>query len=409
MLKHRSCERNLRLSSSSIAVYQNCPLSYKFQFIDKLPTKKTPLRSFGSSVHAALAHFYNVPIPKPPTLDELLKLLSKVWEPEGYKDRSEESIYFEHAREILTNFYYSNVKDFRIPAALEHKFQIELDGEGLEKFTLSGVIDRMDKLPEGGYEIIDYKTSRRLPPRSKVESDLQLSIYHLAAQKIWGIEPEKLTLYFLIPNEKISTSRTREDVEETKDIMRQVVKAIKLGEFEPRENTLCPWCDFQAHCPLRKHKFLKGDGGSLGVCSPSRGMQEAAIEVEKVVDEYAELKRKLKEINLKLDELQEIIHDYCEKHGLSRLYSDKVAISRKPRLIQSYNIDKLRKVLEPLGLWERILRVDGRALKELLNSDDIKEEVKGLIESAKEVEDITYALYVREIQREPDWSMIDRS
>ncbi|MEW6188873.1 MAG: PD-(D/E)XK nuclease family protein [Actinomycetota bacterium] len=397
MPKHGSCGRELRLSFSSITVYQNCPLSYKFQFIDKLPTKKTPLRSFGNSLHAALAHFYNVPVPKPPSLDKLLELLSKVWEPEGYKDQSEESIYFEHAKEILTNFYYTNVKDFRIPAALEHKFQIELDGEDSEKFILSGVIDRMDKLPEGGYEIIDYKTSRRLPPRSKIESDLQLSIYHLAAQEIWGIEPEKLTLYFLIPNEKISTSRTREDVEETKDIIRQVMSHIKLGKFEPRENALCPWCDFQTHCPLHKHKFLKENG------DPSKEMGEiATIEIERVVDEYAELKRKLREINLRLDELQGIIHDYCEKHGLSRLYSDKVAISRKPRLIQSYNVDKLREVLEPLGLWECILKVDERSLKELLNSDDMKEEVKRLIESAKEVEDITYALYVREIQRKPD-------
>ncbi len=92
---------------------------------------------------------------------------------------------------------------YRIPAALEFRFTVEVEG-----VPIAGTIDRLDRIPGGGYEIIDYKTNRRLPPMSRVEQDLQLSIYWLAAQQVWGIEPEKLTLYFLLPGQRMTTTRT---------------------------------------------------------------------------------------------------------------------------------------------------------------------------------------------------------
>ena len=50
----------MRLSYSSISMYTNCPLSYKFAYVDRLPRKKSPALSFGSSIHDALKVFYSV-------------------------------------------------------------------------------------------------------------------------------------------------------------------------------------------------------------------------------------------------------------------------------------------------------------------------------------------------------------
>jgi RecB family exonuclease len=400
----------MKLSFSSISSYQNCPLSYKFSYLDKLPRKRSPQLSFGSSIHTALAYLYNVSLPKPPPLEDVLNHLEKVWERDGYQDETEEKLYLEDAKRILTNFYHTNVGDFRVPVALEQKFKVKMDG-----YTLAGIIDKMDKLPGGGYEIIDYKTSRRLPPKSRVDEDLQLSIYHLAAQEVWGIEPEKLTLYFVIPNQKMSTSRTKKDIEGIKEIIQETIEDIQSQKFEARENPLCPWCDFQAHCPLYKHKFLKeappdfvpkdspsGSETPPGVeTSPREELETTDTQIEEVVNEYVGLKNQSRQINERLDELQMMIHGYCESHGLSRLYSDKGIVSRSQRIIASYNTEKLREILEPLGLWEKVLKVDAKSLKEILESDVLEEEVKRMIETAKEVEEITYALYVREIQKEP--------
>jgi len=386
----------MKLSFSSISNYQNCPLSYKFAYLDKLPRKRSPQLSFGSSIHASLAYLYNVSLPKPPPLEDVLNHLEKIWERDGYRDETEEKLYLEDAKRILTNFYHTNVEDFQVPVALEQKFKVKMDG-----YTLAGIIDRMDKLPGGGYEIIDYKTSRRLPPKSKVDEDLQLSIYHLAAQEVWGIEPEKLTLYFVIPNQKMSTSRTKKDIERVREIIQETIEDIQSQKFEARENPLCPWCDFQTHCPLYKHKFLKEAPPEELVPSRVEGKEVTDTQIEEVVNEYVGLKSQSKQINERLDELQVIIHDYCESYGLSRLYSDKGIVSRAQRVIASYNTEKLREILEPLDLWEKVLKVDVKSLKELLESNVLEEEVKRMIETAKEVEEITYALYVREIRKEP--------
>src|SRR5439155_20839723 len=136
-------------------------------------------------------------------------MLEGEWVGEGYRDPSEERTYLDHARQVLAGYHRDNAPSFRIPAALEFRFTIEVDG-----VQLQGVIDRMDRIPGGGYEIIDYKTSRRLPPKQYVDTDLQLSLYYMAAREIWGIEPERLTLYYLIPGQRMSTFRTPDMAEE---------------------------------------------------------------------------------------------------------------------------------------------------------------------------------------------------
>ena len=136
-------------------------------------------------------------------MDELHEMLEACWVSDGFGTESEEQMYRDHGRQVLAQYHRENADAYRIPAALEFRFQIELDG-----IALSGVIDRLDRIPGGGYEIIDYKTNRRLPPQSRIDQDLQLSIYHLAAKEIWGIEPERLTLYYLLPGQRMTTIRT---------------------------------------------------------------------------------------------------------------------------------------------------------------------------------------------------------
>ena len=184
----------MRLSYSSINTYETCPAKWRFQYQERLPTGSSPFLAFGDSIHKALYRFHDRPVPVAPSLGDLWEFLDEEWVTEGYADDAEARLYFEHARQVLSDYHSENADGFRIPAALEYRFSIDVEG-----VTLSGVIDRMDRLPGGGYEIIDYKTNRRLPPKHRLERDLQLSVYALAAREVWGIEPEKLTLYFLLP------------------------------------------------------------------------------------------------------------------------------------------------------------------------------------------------------------------
>src|SRR2546423_6840946 len=111
----------VRLSYSSINTYETCPAKYRFQYEDRLPTASSPALTFGDVLHRALFRFHDRPVPVAPSLEELQGFLDDEWSEEGYRDPGEESLYRDHARQVLTSYHRENADQFRIPAALEFR------------------------------------------------------------------------------------------------------------------------------------------------------------------------------------------------------------------------------------------------------------------------------------------------
>jgi putative RecB family exonuclease len=372
----------VRLSYSSINTYETCPAKYRFQYEERLPTASSPALTFGDVLHRALFRFHDRPVPVAPSLEELQGFLDDEWSEGGYRDPGEESLYKDHARQVLTDYYRENSAQFRIPAALEFRFTIEVEG-----VAVSGVIDRMDRIPGGGYEIIDYKTGRRLPPQARVDQDLQLSVYYLAAKEIWGIEPEKLTLYFLLPGQRMTTKRTAADADALRRRIATVSERIAAGKFEPRQNPLCDWCDFQARCPLFRHKYDRAGG-------------DPAPNMSAVVDEWIGLKRQDWETYRRLEDLKALINSFSEEHGYQRLFgSDGSAIDRRAQHVTAPDTDRIRRILEPLGLWDRVLSVDPKKLSDLIESRALPPDVEDALLASREEVRTQYALYLKEPAR----------
>src|SRR4029450_10959187 len=151
----------MRLSSSSINTYETCPAKFKFQYEDRVPQARSAALSFGDSLHRALHLFHNRPVPVPPSIAELHDMLEASWVSEGFGDASEEQTYRDHGRQGLAQYNRGNAENYRIPAALEFRFTIEVEG-----VALSGVIDRMDRIPGGGDEMADYNTNPRPAPHA---------------------------------------------------------------------------------------------------------------------------------------------------------------------------------------------------------------------------------------------------
>jgi putative RecB family exonuclease len=372
----------MKLSYSSINTYETCPAKFKFQYEDRLPGTASPALSFGDSLHRALYRFHNRPVPVAPSAEELLAILDGVWVSEGFRSEAEERTYMDHGRQVLAQYHLENAEDYRIPSALEFRFSIEVEG-----VQINGTIDRMDRIPGGGYEIIDYKTNRRLPPSSRIEKDLQLSMYHLAAKEVWGIEPERLTLYYLLPGQRMSTTRTAQDVDELRRRIATVAERIAAGKFEPRENPLCDWCDYKAMCPIFRHQYEREAG------DPTPRMTE-------LVDEWIELKRQGRAVYRRLDELVGLINAFCEEHGYRRLFgSDGAAVDRRPQHVTTPDEVALRSALEPLGLWEQVLSVDTRKLNDLVESRRLAPDVEDAILASREEVRTQHALFLKEPAR----------
>jgi putative RecB family exonuclease len=372
----------MKLSYSSINTYETCPAKYRFQYQDKMPTSGSPALSFGDILHRTLYRFHNRPVPVAPSIEELLEMLESEWTGDGFRDPSEEQLYLDHARQILSGYHRENADSFRIPAALEFRFTIEVEG-----VQLNGMIDRMDRIPGGGYEIIDYKTNRRLPPKAVVDRDLQLSLYYLAAREIWGIEPERLTLYYLLPGQRMTTFRTPADADDLRRRIGTVAERIAAGMFEPRQNPLCDWCDFQQVCPLYRHKFEKEQG-------------DPAPKMTELVDEWISLKREDWERYRRLEELRALINAFCEEHGYRRLFgSDGSAVDRRPIHVTAPDLTAIRGILEPMGLWDQVVSVDPKKMSDLIESRRLPPDVEDALLASREDVRTQYSLYLKDAAR----------
>ena len=380
------------LSYSQISRYRTCPLWYKLQYIDKLPPKERPYLSFGEVVHLCAEYFFKVPVPPPPTLPRLLQFYAANWISDGYESPEQEEQYREYGKQLLTEFWKNHYPGFRLPLAVEHQFAVNIDG-----VILSGKIDRIDKL-EDGLSIVDYKTSQGLFTAAHLEEDLQLTFYQLAAETQWRLPVKKLTLYHLRSNTPCTCDGRRpEKLRQARQIILEVADGIKSEIFPATENSLCSYCDFPEHCPYQKHKYAPAEPAPRDRRSTLKG--RAANEI---VEEYAALQDRRREIEAQLEELKQMICCYCEENGLQRLFGDDHAVTYRMVERAGFIEEKVRALLEPTGLWPRVLKFDPSLVKALLEADYLNPDLRRKLENLKGATSSYAVLYVKHLREEEE-------
>ncbi len=353
----------MRTSYSALQTYKQCPQKYKFQEIERVPARKSIEAIFGTHIHGVLKRMFEKD-PLFPTLDELLDYYRMNW-PEKEKvgwDETTENIYREEGIKMIKNFYTRNAPwNFDI-VDLESRFEVLIpDQKYGATHILAGKIDRIDKIGENEFEVIDYKTAKRLPSQDNVDHDLQLSLYSLGLKKRWPhlkTENIKLSLYFLKHQEKLSTVKTKKEIEETThdalETIEEIEKKLKTNErFEPTPSALCDWCSYKPICPAWKHLY--------------RNPQQTTDNIEPIVKEYLSLKREEQKNEKRIKELQGGIGAYMDTQGFDRLFDEDGIISRKLQKRTSYDFEKIRHILEPIGRWQDILNADDKKLKKIMS------------------------------------------
>ncbi|HOW89016.1 MAG TPA: PD-(D/E)XK nuclease family protein, partial [Elusimicrobiales bacterium] len=115
----------LAFSYSKMSLYEECPLKYKFKYIDKIKEEPKYYFTFGHSIHHALEFLYAVKAPPFPALNEVLEAYRKEWGlksylERGYRDplRAEED--FRKGLEMLTGYYRHHEGRLKVPFAVEY-------------------------------------------------------------------------------------------------------------------------------------------------------------------------------------------------------------------------------------------------------------------------------------------------
>ncbi|MBU0572608.1 ATP-dependent helicase [Patescibacteria group bacterium] len=244
------------LSYSQIETFRICPLHYKLKYLYKIPTPFSAPLSFGISMHAALKDFY-IGIKRGQRQNEklILSALKDNWMSEGYRSKLHEKKMLDKGIKFLSDYYKKEFNSKIIPASLEESFVVPLRvPKGERPLKIGGKMDRVDILSGGKIEIVDYKTGAKALNQKEVDRDPQLTFYALAAANIneepFGKGPDKimLTLYYLDGQKKISTTRTRKQLEDAKKEIFIWRDKIEKSDFECSGHIFCQTCEYALLC-----------------------------------------------------------------------------------------------------------------------------------------------------------------
>jgi DNA helicase-2/ATP-dependent DNA helicase PcrA len=246
----------LALSASDIDLYRTCPLKYKFARVFAIPQEPTINQRFGILIHQVLERFHSEQLradalaaasggakPSPAGgLDRLLALFEAGWRRTGFGSSDDELQYRDRAVASLARYHEHHQRSESRPVWLERGFAFAIGSH-----QLRGRVDRVDQLPEGGYELIDYKTGER---RTGSGDDVQLALYRLGAREAWQVETEHGSYWYVLQDERVPVPAAPDDAERVERTVLEVAAGIEGQDFEPRPSyEICSWCDYRLICP----------------------------------------------------------------------------------------------------------------------------------------------------------------
>jgi putative RecB family exonuclease len=278
---------HMRLSPSKINTYLKCPREFYYNYIAKIPQKKTVHLFRGTLVHQVLEDLFKKQFK---TLPQWEKGVPKAWIQEQFESGWEEKIakhkwlWDVHTKEEMDNMYLET-------EALLQNFVDSVDKKLTEMVTwkiyknkqqawnavapkyaekwvkskdyaIVGVVDVVCQDFDGGTTLLDYKTSKRYGAYLPEEYYRQLIIYAFLYTLEMGEMPTFVGVSYLRFDDTFFVKVNQEVLDEAKDLIKMVHDCIKEREeyedrYEQKPQNLCKWCS-----------FYKGNGGPCDVQIP---------------------------------------------------------------------------------------------------------------------------------------------
>ena len=239
-----------------------CPLQYAFSYVYRMPPREEPVAAFtfGSTAHAAFEAFTKERRERaargepPPTREDLEAAFRAQLDPDRLRRQGHRgglpAARRDPPRQLLDRRGQQPVRGALRGARLRADPGARTTAR--PPVVITGQIDRIDRLPSGGIEVLDYKTGRAWGQKA-VDESLQLSIYALACRDALGLgTPERVTLYFTESALRLSTTRTDEQLDLARADVLARVSRMRAGEFAATPSAeACRYCDWRAMCPAR--------------------------------------------------------------------------------------------------------------------------------------------------------------
>lgn len=245
----------LSLSYTMIDAYQRCPMCFYVSHVLGLQEPESEHLLLGSAAHEALQWFYerhrvaDAEGVTRPTRDQLVATGRRILE-EKLGPRREVPGEMVSRLEAQLALTFDALDDPSLEVlAVERMVEFPLVHAGQEH-RMRARIDRVDRLPDGRFRIVDYKTgnpSKRLLEPAK--GDLQLAIYAMALAHLFpddaGSTPPGVAEYWVLSAGARGTiDLERLDLARTRDAVGAVIEGLLAGRFDRAQNCTGPCAAF---------------------------------------------------------------------------------------------------------------------------------------------------------------------
>jgi DNA helicase II / ATP-dependent DNA helicase PcrA len=252
--------KDFKLSVSALNIYLECPLSFYFEYILKIPSTMSEAARYGSAMHYALRKLFG----------EMLRAKDKQFPSKAefiqffevdmhiQKNRFSTAAFDRRlsiGRENLSKIYDQNVEKWSKNVVVERSIAAECEG-----VPIKGVIDKIEFKDDGTVHIVDYKTGKMQPEQvSKftVRKPLggqywrQLVFYKLLYENYRAnlVRVKSGEISYLEPDTKGIFKTKVLDIEpQDAQILRGVIVEtwgkIQDNQFDGCGKKDCVWCNF---------------------------------------------------------------------------------------------------------------------------------------------------------------------
>ncbi len=270
------------LSPSSASTFEQCARRWKLRYIDQLPDPPGVAAMAGTFAHRVLELMFQHPAGQR-TRDRAKALAREVW-PDTEADPHFQALALDDkaSREFRWKGWLAidglwKLEDpMRIDVvATEQNVLTEIGG-----VPFRGIVDRLERAPDGTLEVTDYKSGRAPSARYSDDRLKQVLLYSAAVAATTGEQPSRARLLYLgqkTVDIAVTTAAVDPVVDALGDTWARMLTACTVEVFEPRPGPLCGWCPYAAQCPEGQAEIRRRvELGVLGDHAPAVAQLAAA-------------------------------------------------------------------------------------------------------------------------------------
>ncbi|MBR5304017.1 MAG: ATP-dependent helicase [Candidatus Gastranaerophilales bacterium] len=248
------------LSPSRLNDYLECPRKFFYVKVLGIDVEEADwdAANYGSVIHELLEN--SIKTAKQtgsyPALDIVKASFYKGLDSKRFTSEAMKDKYVKLGEKTLESFYPYFVE---FPVDFVEDIEYSFDGVAVGDDLITGKIDRIERLPDGTYVLLDYKTGNPVSEKqvgvggTKEGYFNQLCFYKYAFEKLTGKKVSQVGLMYVENHGKnVYKTLVKEDIDRIENLIKETYAKIKALEFTPTKASeeKCKFCAYKQLCKL---------------------------------------------------------------------------------------------------------------------------------------------------------------